>query len=1304
MRIDFRQGIITYPSSGQNQTFLSYSGGYVSFNSANGRTDVAFAHLTENYLLSESTDVANAWGPLSPGVDYWLYWDIDLRTAVRTFGFTTLQPVTTSVQPSIVEGQHWFNSSTTTMYVATSGAYRPVARVFAAKVRDGVFTPLGIGVYNKPFAGTQVGLTTQGARTGRILIDNSGLPIRRVDGRFFTTETEFFVDGSPVNVTTLEGAVVQATAQSVLPKFHVVKFTEFGKIASATYDDIQTSTIALLNEDLTINQVGAVIVQGYVSNPDWNWPALSNLWVGETGELVATDPHESDPISYPIARPPVARVVSPTSIIFDQGLGGIGPRGATGTSAVLATDLVHGNVRLSVEAAVELDPIAVGDNDPRLADARAPLAHTQAATTIIPTAYGSLTGANLQLTLQQIEDGKLPYSGGVLTGALTLSGAPTSDLHAATKAYVDAATPDLSSRVAKSGDTMTGYLTLSGAPTLDLHAATKAYVDASASQGTSNQISQLDSVLAITNTGAGDEQLLLTFGGIQTALMTPGVVNLQGPPILNEWAQFLYTNPTFKRQPSGAVDTQGNLITVDENGEEGVYVYKINPSGGVVWSVQATSFYPTYYGKGGIAIDSGDNAYVSFSYSGVVGFHVMRISQSGEVLWSTSLTDGTAGQVVAASLSVDVDDNCIVSGFETLEGTTTCYIAKINSLGSILWSKTMPVPLDNEFSYEVVTSGNNIYLTSLYGAGADPSIGVQMLDGSGNVAWQQRYLVLPATSWTESTGSTIANGYLYFGVMEYDGDGFGTNFLYKVNAASGAVVWAKQVTTSKGILYSPAVDPVSSVSYWKASPPDVLYRPEASIISVSETGDVINGYTIGQQVAGLDDVWIGWSRSLLFDNGWLWLVLPADVASGAVLNSVVFTARVSTTSFMAGQVSIDPPYIIGEAIVDTTSVTPVVTSSSFVWSSVTRAQGAASITTVPVVPSATIEYMYVPSETSVDLVVSRSTVELGRDPVSDMDAATKRYVDASIANIQTPLPPITGYKEGPIAETPDNFVASGFMQYDLLAKISVTEHTNSPIFRVSTPLPYSPLAVPNAVGYTLEMDGVQLGFSQRVGWVTFTEGGEFLGIPFVNPYADVVINNDIGAGIPLGIHDGNNDYNMINIYYPVSTPPAYIRYFSDDVVHITPASLTGLAATTYSLTFGLLDPSFGVISSFAVDIDGAVATTMGSLITEINNAVAAFHGGNEVIRCAWSFGNSIVFVLGNSTYAQDASYISVTSTLFDDISVYYDYSVWGGDDIVPATGPQPIDPYASNTNASLFGLRWHIPIVGATGLQMPGLG
>ena len=63
-------------------------------------------------------------------------------------------------------------------------------------------------------------------------------------------------------------------------------------------------------------------------------------------------------------------------------------------------------------------------------------------------------------------DAKLSLSGGTMTGALTLSGAPSSDLHAATKAYVDNVTAGLNFhqpvRVAT-----TANITLSGTQTID---------------------------------------------------------------------------------------------------------------------------------------------------------------------------------------------------------------------------------------------------------------------------------------------------------------------------------------------------------------------------------------------------------------------------------------------------------------------------------------------------------------------------------------------------------------------------------------------------------------------------------------------------------------------------------------------------------------------------------------------------------------------------------------------------------------------------------------------------------------------
>lgn len=442
MIINFIQGIIKYPSSGNMQQFLTSSGPYVSLRADVGRVDIAFAHGDDNYLLTETTQVANAWGPLPADTSCWLYWDIDKRTAARTFGFTTVQPTYGSEPPTAPSpNQHWFDTESGIMHVYTGGAFREAIRVFAAKVVNSVFTPMGYGFPQTPYAGTQVGLSIGNISVGRIIVDDVGSPVRRPNGHFFTTEHQFFVDGSPVNALRLESAILTGTAQyENLHAYQVVTFSEFGEIGHAKYNDIQNSAIAILLEDVNRYDVGTVCVQGHITNPNWNWQTVgAPLWIDDTGSLIEYDPHVTAPLLYPAGKSPVARVITPHSVIFDQGLGGKGDTGSGGADVGLATSENTGVVKLSVEAVDVLTPIVVGDNDPRMTDARTPTTHTHPASAIVPAPYGALTGATLQLMLQQVEDNKLSLSGGTLTGSLTLAASPTANMQATTKVYVDTA-------------------------------------------------------------------------------------------------------------------------------------------------------------------------------------------------------------------------------------------------------------------------------------------------------------------------------------------------------------------------------------------------------------------------------------------------------------------------------------------------------------------------------------------------------------------------------------------------------------------------------------------------------------------------------------------------------------------------------------------------------------------------------------------------------------------------------------------------------------------------------------------------
>ena len=442
MNIDFRQGIITYPSSGTNQRFLEFSNGFVSINASDGRIDVTMACGDENYLHTESVDVPAAWGPIRPNADAWLYWNVNGLTAERTFGVTYIQPTYGPTQPqSPVNDQHWFDTTTNTMQVFTSGKWIQRIRTFACKINNATITPLGAGFVGRPFAGTQVGITGVEIPTGRIIVDSVGQPIRKQNGQLFTTEDEFFINGSPINTIRLEANVLQAEAIENIARFQLVKFVGFGKVALASYNDTYTTAIAMAMEDIHQGDVGTLCMQGVVTNPEWNWDTVGKpLWIHGSipGLMADVDPHVSNAPVYKVAKPPVARVISRSTVFFDQGLGGKGDKGDAGDANVpLATTTVFGISKLSVDAADPANPIVVGDNDPRNFNDRYPLPHNQPATSIIPSPTGILTGVNLQETLQIINDSFVKRAGDTMLGYLTLNANPAQPMHAATKEYVD---------------------------------------------------------------------------------------------------------------------------------------------------------------------------------------------------------------------------------------------------------------------------------------------------------------------------------------------------------------------------------------------------------------------------------------------------------------------------------------------------------------------------------------------------------------------------------------------------------------------------------------------------------------------------------------------------------------------------------------------------------------------------------------------------------------------------------------------------------------------------------------------------
>lgn len=446
MQVPHRQGIVKSVPN-----FLQATGGTVSIViPLPGYILVTVADGESDYLFSETSSVSHAWtGPFQSGTNYWLYWDIHPLTGAKTYGHTLYEPIESSSAPlSPVGDQHWFDTSSNTMKVwnAAVGRWVNKIRVFAARL-TGLSVFVSMSINSPAYEGTQVGsYLTAPVLAGFLVYDDQGKAIRKSDGKFFTTESSGVTGMHTASRVKLSGIVKEAESTANMARNTVVVFTDFDKIGPANpYLSTQQKQFGIIEEDVVIGDFINVVTEGMVSSSDWDWTPFSvntPLYVGAGGVLTTE--------ATPPALTPVALITGKQTINFGT------PRVVSvgGTNVGVMTDTDQGTGRLSVAAVNNQDPIVVGDNDPRLTDARAPLAHDHDGV-YSPTAH---THAYEPIDATILRDADIG-----------ISVASQSHTHGD---YVDV-----------SGDTMTGFLTLSGDPTADMHAATKQYVDNNAGGG-----------------------------------------------------------------------------------------------------------------------------------------------------------------------------------------------------------------------------------------------------------------------------------------------------------------------------------------------------------------------------------------------------------------------------------------------------------------------------------------------------------------------------------------------------------------------------------------------------------------------------------------------------------------------------------------------------------------------------------------------------------------------------------------------------------------------------------------------------
>lgn len=292
MQVPFRQGLVRHQVDNNSApAFLQkISGGqYINLVISPTPVVICFSHFDTDYLYEETRSVNKAWGPFSTSTDKWLFWDINVTTGARTFGYTELSPIISPNQPANpAVDQHWYNTLNTSMFVWNGTRWEDVIRCFAAKYdNSAVILPYS--------SGSQVGITIP-VQAGFILFDDDEKPIKkwRRDNRgvFLTTESPIITHASRVSNVILDGATKVCVAQQNIPQWSVVSFSDFNSVILGSHLDKVRPAAGISKWNMNVGDIGTIHTSGYITNNNWNWtfPASTPLFVGLSGQLTPIVP------------------------------------------------------------------------------------------------------------------------------------------------------------------------------------------------------------------------------------------------------------------------------------------------------------------------------------------------------------------------------------------------------------------------------------------------------------------------------------------------------------------------------------------------------------------------------------------------------------------------------------------------------------------------------------------------------------------------------------------------------------------------------------------------------------------------------------------------------------------------------------------------------------------------------------------------------------------------------------------------------------------------------------------------------
>lgn len=360
----FRHGIISYPGlQVGSQSFLTKVGNDINLNvTPTESLDYTIAHGSANYMLTETATVPAAWTVSGPR--NWIYIEIHPTSAKKTFGVSKAEPIYQHVRPTNPPNDTmWYDTARFKQFVYQSGYWKEVIRIVLAEVQGSEFISIS-SFSGTSFAGTQIG--SDGLKevdVGRIIFDEAGQPVKRNNGEFYTTVTPSIVTGNLKQSLRVESTILNKQLRSNIAAYTMVTFDNDGDVSVSKYSHIGTRSIGIALQSGVQGDVAPILMQGIVTNPDWDWMYVGDLlWYTNDGVITNQDPHVMDPVNYRNPRPAIGRVIGPREIYLTQSLITT-TTGSSGGGDVKTVNSIgpdnNGNIELSLSDFADSDDLVM---------------------------------------------------------------------------------------------------------------------------------------------------------------------------------------------------------------------------------------------------------------------------------------------------------------------------------------------------------------------------------------------------------------------------------------------------------------------------------------------------------------------------------------------------------------------------------------------------------------------------------------------------------------------------------------------------------------------------------------------------------------------------------------------------------------------------------------------------------------------------------------------------------------------------------------------------------------------------------